>query len=145
VYLARDPAVAPHALLQNLKHNKVLHERVVLLALEVATTARVRPEDRVRLEALADDVYRVVARHGFTEDPNVPRVLEWLGDLGLVVDADDTTFFLGRETLLATKRPGMALWRERLFAVLARNARRATKFFCLPTERVVELGTEIEL
>ncbi|MDB4887633.1 MAG: transporter [Gemmatimonadetes bacterium] len=145
IYLARDSSIVPHALVQNLKHNKVLHERVVLLALAVASTARADDADRVRVEPLSDDVFRVVATHGFTEEPAVPAVLEQLRATGFAVDVADTTFFLGRETLLVTERPGMALWRERLFALLARNARRATKFFHLPTERVVELGAEIEL
>jgi KUP system potassium uptake protein len=145
VYLARDPLVAPHSLVQNVKHNKVIHERVVLLALSTATTARVEDAERVELSSLSDSIYRVVAQHGFTEDPDVPAVLDRLRGIGLDVDPAATTFFLGRETLLVTERPGMAMWRERLFAVLARNARRATKFFHLPPERVVELGAEIEL
>jgi len=145
VYLARDPVVTPHSLVQNLKHNKVLHERVVLLALIGTTTAHAKEDEQVEVTELAPRVFRVIARHGFVEDPEVPPILERTAALGLVIDPADTTFFLGRETLLATNRPGMALWRERLFAVLARNARRATKFFRLPSERVVELGTEIEL
>jgi KUP system potassium uptake protein len=145
LYLARDPTVAPFALVQNLKHNKVLHERVVILAMHTITTARVYDDHRVQVEHLADDVYRVVARHGFTEDPEVPPVLKRLATQGLEIDPTDTTFFLGRETLLATNRPGMAIWREKLFVFLARNARRATKYFRLPSDRVVELGAEIEL
>ena len=145
IYLARDPTIAPHALVQNLKHNKVLHERVVLLAMHTITTARVNTDHRVSVEPLASGVYRVIARHGFAEDPEVPPVLELLAQHGLVIDPADSTFFLGRETLIATKRPGMAIWREKLFVALSRNARRATKFFCLPSDRVVELGSEIEL
>ena len=145
IYLARDPAIAPHALLQNLKHNKVLHERVVLLALVTDAMARVPEEKRVRLERMSSNVFRVVASHGFAEDAEVPAVLGRLRGQGFVIESSDSTFFLGRETLLATNRPGMALWRERLFELMSRNARRATKFFRLPSERVVELGTEIEL
>jgi KUP system potassium uptake protein len=145
IYLARDPAVAPHALVQNLRHNRVLHERVLILAMLTESTARVPDEGRVQVEALQENMYRVIARHGFSEDPAVPAVLALLAVRGVEVDPQEATFFLGRETLLATNRPGMAIWRERLFALLARNARRATKFFCLPPERVVELGTEIEL
>jgi KUP system potassium uptake protein len=145
LYLARDPAIAPHALVQNLKHNKVLHERVVILAMHTIATARVSDDNRVHVEHLAGNVHRVVARHGFTEDPEVPPVLHQLASFGLEIDTADTTFFLGHETLLATNRPGMAIWREKLFAFLARNARRATKYFCLPSDRVVELGAEIEL
>jgi KUP system potassium uptake protein len=145
IYLARDPAITPHALLLNLKHNKVLHERVMLLALVTDQMARVPEEKRVRLERMSSNVCRVVASHGFAEDAEVPAVLERLRREDMAVDPKDATFFLGRETLLATNRPGMALWRERLFARMSRNARRATKFFKLPPERVVELGTEIEL
>jgi KUP system potassium uptake protein len=145
LYLARDPTVVPHALVQNLKHNKVLHERVVILAMHTITTARVAEDHRVEVEALSANLYRVIARHGFAEDPEVPPVLKRLAGKGLDIDPATTTFFLGRETLLATKRPGMAIWREKLFATLARNARRATKYFCLPSDRVVEFGAEIEL
>jgi KUP system potassium uptake protein len=134
IYLARDPTIAPLALVQNLKHNKVLHERVVLLAMHTITTARVDAENRVQVEHLAGGIYRVIARHGFAEDPEVPPVLKLLAQHGLAIDPAE-----------ATKRPGMAIWREKLFVMLSRNARRATKFFCLPTDRVVELGAEIEL
>ncbi len=145
VYLARDPAMVPHALVQNVKHNHVLHERVVLLALLTEGTARIDDAERVQMEPIGGNVFRVVARHGFAEDPTVPRVIEQLATVGFDIDAATSTFFLGRETLLVTNRPGMARWRESLFAVLARNARRATKFFCLPPERVVEMGAQIEL
>ena len=145
VFMARNPDAVPSALLQNLKHNKVLHERVVILALRTDTRAYVPEAERVRLEALAGDVHRVTAHFGFAEDPEVPLVLDRLREQGLVVNLDETTFFLGRETLLATDRPGMALWRERLFALLSRNALRATKFFRIPSSRVCELGTQVEL
>ena len=145
LYLARDPTIAPLALMQNLKHNKVVHERVVILAMHTITTARVPDDNRVTVEHLAANVHRVVARHGFAEDPEVLPVLKRLAEHGLEIDAAASTFFLGRETLRATKRPGMAIWREKLFVALSRNARRATKFFCLPSDRVVELGAEIEL
>jgi KUP system potassium uptake protein len=145
IYLARDPTIAPHALLQNLKHNRVLHERVILLALLTDGQARVPDEQRVRVERMASNVFRVVATHGFAEDVAVPAVLERLRKEDLVIDVEESTFFLGKETLIATNRPGMALWRERLFARMSRNARRATKFFRLPSDRVVELGAEIEL
>jgi KUP system potassium uptake protein len=145
VYLGRNPVGVPQALLHNLQHNKVLHERVVLMALRTEGMARVPDEARVTVERLGPEFYRVVAFHGFVEDPEVPAVLERLKREGLEIDPDGATFFLGRETLLATHRPGMALWRERLFALLSRNARRATAYFCLPPQRVCELGAEIEL
>jgi KUP system potassium uptake protein len=145
LYLARDPTVAPHPLVQNLQHNKVLHERVIILAMHTISTARVGDDNRVHVDALPNNVFRVIARHGFTEDPDVPSVLKRLAAQGLHIDPETTSFFLGRETLLATNRPGMAIWREKLFAALSRNARRATKYFCLPSHRVIELGAEIEL
>jgi KUP system potassium uptake protein len=145
IYLTRDPNLVPHALLINVTHNKVLHERIVFLAMFTETQAYVPEADRLRIEELAPNVYRVVARHGFAEDPEVPAVIHWCRQQGLDIDLSRTTFFVGRETLLATERPGMALWRERLFSVLSRNARRATRFFRIPPNRVVELGAEIEL
>jgi KUP system potassium uptake protein len=145
IYLVRDPAVVPHALLQNLKHNKVLHARVIMCAVLTQSEAYVSDERRVTVERLSDSMYRVVARIGFAEDPEMKLIIKRLRQEQLVIDLTETTFFLGRETLLATERPGMAIWREKLFAFLARNAQRATKFFRLPPERVCELGTEIEL
>jgi KUP system potassium uptake protein len=145
IYLARNTSAVPQALVENLRHNKVLHERVVLLGLRTEGTAYVPEEQRLHVEPLAPSVYRVVARFGFAEDPQIPPLFERLWQDGLEIDPAESTFFLGRETLLATNRPGMALWRERLFALLSRNARRATKVFRLPPNRVCELGSEIEL
>jgi KUP system potassium uptake protein len=145
VYLARDPKGVPPALLHNLHHNKVLHERVVFLAMHTDGRARVPEAERVAVDRLATGFYRVIARHGFAEDSEVPAVLDRLRRDGLDIPIEQATFFLGRETLLATQRPGMALWRERLFALLARNARRATHYFRIPPNRVCELGAEIEL
>jgi KUP system potassium uptake protein len=145
VYLTRDPTLVPHSLLLNLHHNKILHERIVFLAMFTETQAYVPAEHRVKIETLAPNVYRVSAYHGFAEDPEVPAVLERCRQAGLDIDSAQSTFFVGRETLLATERPGMAIWRERLYARLARNARRATRFFNIPPSRVVELGAEIEL
>jgi KUP system potassium uptake protein len=145
VYLTRVPTIVPHALLLNLTHNKVLHDRIVFLAMVTESMAYVSESDRVAIETLSPNVYRVTARHGFAEDPAVPAVLEHCRWKGLEIDPAQTTFFVGRETLLATERPGMAIWRERLFSRLARNARRATRFFKIPPNRVVELGAEIEL
>jgi KUP system potassium uptake protein len=99
----------------------------------------------VKVEQLSPNVHRVSANHGFAEEPEVPGVLERARQQGLEIDPAQTTFFVGRETLLATERPGMAIWRERLFSRLARNARRATRFYNIPPNRVVELGAEIEL
>jgi KUP system potassium uptake protein len=145
VYMARNAAMVPHALLQNLRHNGIIHERVIVLALLTEATARVPDAQRVELEEIAPGIHRVVGKFGFAEDPDVPCLLELLATAGLTVDPATSSFFLGRETLFATDRPGMAIWRERLFTVLARNARRATSYFRLPRERVCEIGAEIEL
>jgi len=97
------------------------------------------------IETLSPNVYRVTARHGFAEDPEILGVVQHCRAKGLDIDLATTTFFVGRETLLATDRPGMAIWRERLFARMARNARRATRYFRIPPNRVIEMGAEIEL
>jgi len=145
IYLARVPNVVPHALMLNVHHNKVVHERLVFLGITTDTRAYVADADRVQVEQLWPDIYRVSAKFGFAEDPEVPAVLELARRDGIQIDPASSTFFMGREILLATERPGMAIWRERLYARLARNARRATRYFKIPSNRVVELGAEIEL
>jgi KUP system potassium uptake protein len=145
VFLTSTPDRVPHALLHNLKHNKVLHERVVFLTIVVRDYPYVPDEERLEIEALGSDFHRMQAFYGFKDDPDVPRVLELAGRSGFVFDMMDTSFFLSRETLIATKVPGMALWRERLFASMSKNAVKASDFFGIPTNRVVELGTQVEL
>ncbi|HXH01733.1 MAG TPA: potassium transporter Kup [Candidatus Competibacteraceae bacterium] len=145
VFLTSSAQEVPHALLHNLKHNKVLHERVVLLTVETEDIPRVAEAERIAIEAIGHEFYRLTVRYGFFEDPNLPRELELCAAHGLSFDLADTTFFLGRETLIATRRPGMALWREKLFVTMSLNAQRAMDFFRLPTNRVVELGAQVEL
>ncbi|HEX2205567.1 MAG TPA: potassium transporter Kup [Longimicrobium sp.] len=135
----------PPALLHNLVHNKVLHERVVLLTVETEEIPVVDDDERVSFEEMGDGFYRVVVRYGFTEDPEIPRAFSLLAAKGLELKPMETSYFLGRETLIPSKRPGMAVWREQLFSVMSRNARTATSFFGLPPNRVVELGAQIEL
>jgi KUP system potassium uptake protein len=145
VFMFGNPDGVPPALLHNLKHNKVLHQTVVLLRVDTEEAPHVDGGERVTVEELGHGFYRMVMHYGFMEDPDVPRVLREVKHPGLKLPPMDTTFFLGRETLIASKRPGMALWREKLFAVMSRNARTATSFFGLPPNRVVELGAQIEL
>jgi KUP system potassium uptake protein len=145
VFLTRSPEGIPHTLLHNLKHNKVLHQRVVLLSLMVEDVARVPDMDRLEIEQFADGFYRVVARFGFVEDTEVPHVLKLCEEHNLHFDMMDTTFFLGRETLLPSAKPGMAMWREHLFSWMWKNASRAMDFLRLPPNRVVELGTQVEI
>jgi KUP system potassium uptake protein len=145
VFMFGNPTGVPPALLHNLKHNQVLHETVVLLRVDTEETPAVDPARRVAVEDLGHGFFRMVMRYGFMEDPDVPGVLAEVKHCGLELRPMRTTYFLGRETLIASKRPGMAVWREQLFAVMSRNARTATSFFGLPPNRVVELGAQIEL
>jgi KUP system potassium uptake protein len=145
VFMYSSTTRTPPALLHNLKHNKVLHERLVFLGIRTEEVPVVLPEERARVEALGRGMWQVVLRYGFMEDADVPAALRAIEHDGLEFKPLDTTYFLGRETLIAKKRPGMALWRERLFTVMARNARPATAFFRLPPNRVVELGAQVEL
>jgi KUP system potassium uptake protein len=145
IFLTRTPEGIPHTLLHNLKHNKVLHKRVVLLSLVVEDVARVPDEDRVEVVEFGQGFFRVVAKFGFVEDTEVPHVLGLCKVQALDFDMMDTTFFLGRETLLPSKKPGMAMWREHLFSWMWKNATRAMDFLRLPPNRVVELGTQVEI
>jgi KUP system potassium uptake protein len=145
VFLTRSPEGIPPSLLHNLKHNHVLHERVVLLTILSEPTPHVRERNRIEASALGDGLFRVVLHFGFMDDPVIPPVLARASAPGLEICPPDTTYFLGRETIFATRKPGMAMWRERLFAFMARNARSATLFFGLPPGRVVEMGAQIEI
>ncbi|MBX5484384.1 MAG: potassium transporter Kup [Myxococcaceae bacterium] len=145
VFMTSNPEGTPPALMHNLKHNKVLHQRVVLLTISTAEVPHIREEERVELEALEHGLYRVIARYGFMETPDVPELLALLRKKGLELRMMDTTFFLGRESLIPSKKPGMALWREALFSWMSRNAQPATHYFNLPPNRVVELGAQVEL
>jgi KUP system potassium uptake protein len=145
IFMAGNPQGTPLALLHNLKHNKVLHERIILLTLVTLEAPHVAPGERIQVEPLTEGFWRVIVQVGFMEKPDVPSILELCGTHGLPIKLEDTTFFLSRETIRATKLPGMAVWRERLFAFLSRNAQSATTFFNLPANRVVELGMQVEL
>jgi KUP system potassium uptake protein len=145
VFLASTANRVPHALLHNLKHNKVLHERVVFLTIVTRDIPRVPSPDRVEIHDLGCSFWQIEAYFGFTEDPEVPAMLEACGLAGFEFDMMDTSFFVSRETLIATVAPGMALWRERLFVSMSRNAVKATDFFRVPPNRVVELGSQVEL
>ena len=145
VYMASNPSGMPSALVHNVDHNKVLHERVIILTLSTHEVPYVPFKERLRMTDLGQDFYRVVGRYGFAQDPDVPALLRRCQTNGDPIDLEDTTFFLGRETLIATKQGGMATWRERLFAFMTRNARTATDFFHIPADRVVEMGAQIEI
>jgi KUP system potassium uptake protein len=143
VFLTATREGVPHALLHNLSHNKVLHERVILLTVRAEDIPHVPDSERTDIEPLGHEFYRVTVYYGFKDEPDLPRALELTK--GLDFSLMETSFFLSRQTLVPTQAQGMALWREKLFAAMSRNAASATAFFKIPTNRVVELGTRIEL
>jgi KUP system potassium uptake protein len=145
VFMTAQPRGTPAALAHNLRHNKVMHEHVVILSVTTAPIPHVSGDDQVVLENLGHGVFMMRLVYGFMQDPNVPDALRAAQARGLTIDADDVTYFLGRETILVTNRRGMAIWREKLFVLMTRNAVRATAFFRLPPERVVELGVQVEI
>ncbi len=145
VFMTAQPSGTPPALAHNVHYNKVLHEHVVVLTARTEPMPFVSEQSRVSVETLGQGLYYVTVRYGFMEDPNIPEALAAASRLGVPIDADDVTYFLGRETLIVTSDRGMAEWREKLFVVMARNAVRATAFFRLPPERVVELGVQVEM
>jgi KUP system potassium uptake protein len=146
VFLTASQEGVPHALLHNLNHNKVLHERVVLLTVRSEDIPHVGDEQRVELEPLGHDFFRLTVHYGFKDEPDLPAALALAAaKYGIELNMMETSFFLSRQTLVPTRADGMALWREKLFAMMSRNASSATVFFKIPTNRVVELGTRIEL
>jgi len=145
VFLSASPEGAPPALLHNLKHNKVLHERIVILTVKIMGRPVVDQSDCVHVTELANNFFRIVLRYGFMQDIDIPAALATSHRCGPPFKLMETSFFLGRQTLIASERPGMALWREKVFAWMMRNAESAMEFFKLPPNRVVELGSQLEI
>ena len=146
IFLTADSGVVPHALLHNLKHNKVLHERNVFLTVETLSKPYAPAGKRLQIEPIGEEFYRVLIRFGFMETPDVPLALMRSCDQGGVhFDPMDTTYFASRETVVATRYGGMPIWRDRLFAFMHRNAAPATGFFHIPGNRLVELGAQVEI
>jgi len=145
IFMNSGASGTPSALLHNIKHNKVLHERVVVLTVQIAGVPYVDPAERFSIVELGDGFYRVVLNYGFMEETDVPAALKEVAKCGAPFEMMQTSFFLSRQTLIASKRPGMALWRERLFAWMMRNSATPMEFFRLPTNRVVELGSQVEI
>ena len=145
IFLAGNPEGTPVALMHSLKHNKTLHERVILLTVLIEEVPYVEKERRVEVKDLGNSFYRVIGRYGFMEEPRVPDLLALCKAHGLKIREMESTFYLSRETVIASQRPGLARWRKHLFALMARNAQSATAYFRLPPNRVVELGMQIEI
>jgi len=146
VFLTTNGSVVPHALMHNLKHNKVLHERNVFLTVETLQVPYAPVERRLKVEQIGEDFHRVLVRFGFMETPDVPLALMRASDAGgMDIDPMDTTYFASRETIVASARRGMPIWRDKLFAFMHRNAAPATGFFRIPGNRLVELGSQVEI
>jgi KUP system potassium uptake protein len=145
VFMTTAPDGIPHALLHNLKHNKVLHERVMLLTVRIEDVPYVEEKKRFELTSLGAGFFRLIIRYGFMQETDVPAALVKVESCGPEFKMMDTSFFLARQTLLTSDRPGMAIWREKLFAWMLRNAESAMEFFKLPPNRVVELGSQVEI
>jgi KUP system potassium uptake protein len=145
VFMYGNPTGTPPALLHSLKHYKVLHERTVFLSVVTEEVPHLDEAERVEVTELGHGFYRIAARYGFMEEPDVPAALSRVRVEGLDLSPGRTSYFLGRETLIASNERGMVRWREKLFAIMSRNARPATAFFGLPPNRVVELGAQIRL
>ena len=145
VFLASSAEGIPHALLHNLKHNHVLHERVAILTVTTKGVPHVAPDDRCLVEPLGHGFFRIVLRYGFMDEVDIPSALQAEGGAGGPFRPAETSYFIARETLIAARQPGMAVWRERLFAWMVRNAESAMQFFRLPPNRVIELGSQVEI
>jgi KUP system potassium uptake protein len=145
VFLTGQPDFVPGALLHNLKHNKVLHEKVLFVTVSTLDEPEAGEARRSAVEELAPGVHRVMLRYGFMESPNVPRALAELHDSGVHYDPMQVSYFLGRETVVRAIAPKLSLWRLWLFLLMARNAVPATEFFRIPSDRVVELGVRVAI
>ncbi len=145
VFMASAASGVPSALLHNIKHNKVLHERVIVLTVAIQDVPYVDPAERATSKKFGEGFYRLTLRYGFLEETDVPAALKQVTVCGEPFEMLKTSFFLSRQTLIASSKPGMAIWREKLFAWMLRNAASAMEFFRLPTNRVVELGSQVEI
>lgn len=145
IFMVTNPHGVPPALLHNMKHNKVIHERVVVLTAQIEEVPFTAPENRCELTDLGDGFFRLILHFGFMQETNIPEALKYVDNCGLPFDMMDTSFFLSRQTLLISDKPKMPIWREAIFAWMLRNAARPMEFFRLPSNRVVELGSQVEI
>ena len=143
LFMTPNPDGVPHAMLHNLKHNKVLHEKVVILTVKFLDIPHTNLDERVSVEALPYHFYRVTVKYGFKDEPDLPRDLTLCVKYGLDIDAMDTSYFIGKESLIASHKSGMAYWRKKVFIGLFRTAETITNQFKLPPNRVVELGSQL--
>ena len=145
LFMTPNPEGVPHAMLHNLKHNKVLHEKVVILTVRFSDYPHTNSAERVTVEALPFEFYRVTINYGFKDEPDLPRDLVLCNKYGLIFDTMDTSFFIGKEILIASEKSGMAYWRKKIFIGMFRSAETITNQFKLPPNRVVELGSQVKI
>jgi KUP system potassium uptake protein len=145
VFLSSSADVVPAALLHNLKHNQVLHERVLILTVKIEEVPHVAAANRIEVHDVGQGFYRVILHYGFMQEVDIPRDLAFIKTCGEPFNMMSTSFFLGRQKLIAAKHPEMALWREKLFAWMLKSSESAMEFFKLPTNRVVELGSQLQI
>ncbi len=145
IFLTSSKDAVPHAMLHNLKHNKILHERIIILNVRFHDVPYVADSDRLEIETFMPWLFKICVNYGFKDQTDIPRALELCAEKGIPIEIMDTSFFLSREKLISTERPGMARWREKLFIWLSLNAGTAASYFNIPTNRVIELGAQVEL
>lgn len=145
IFMTSNVDSTPPALLHNLKHNRILHEQMVLLTITTTDEPYVRSRERTKVETLAPNFYRIIASYGFMQTPSIFEILDSAKKQGFSYVFEEITFFLGRETILPSHHPGMMIWRERLFAFMLRNAQRATAFYQIPPDQVIEVGIQVEI
>lgn len=145
IFMTGDPEGTPLALIHNVKHNKCLHEKNALLTVTSCEEAHVDKSERIDIKTVRKDFYRVIAKYGFMETPDIHDILRICKEKGVVLNLIDITFFVGRETLLASDHPGMAIWREHLFSFMSKNAERATAYFNIPNDQVIEVGIQVKI
>jgi KUP system potassium uptake protein len=145
IFLRGESDGVPHALLHNLSHNKVLHERVVFLTVHIMEEPYVAQKEQAKVTALGHNCYQVNVSYGFKDEPNIPAVLDQCSELGLTFEMMETSFFIARQTIISTPGAGMQPWREHLYVAMSRNARGAADYYQVPPNRVIELGTQVEI
>jgi KUP system potassium uptake protein len=145
VFFRAEGDGVPHAMLHNLMHNRILHGRTIFLTIHNEDIPRVRPEQRLSVTDLGHDCYQIDLRYGFVEDRDIPAALDACAASGLSFEPMQTSYFIARQNVIPTVGSGMAMWREALFATMSRNARDAADYYRIPANRVVELGTQVEI
>ena len=145
IFLTSDPEVAPSSLMHNLKHNKVLHERIIIMSVKTTDAPRVAPVNRYKIEQMSDSFTAITLSYGYMEIPRMPAALATLRKTGLKFDIMTTSFFLGRRTLKVSNHSFMPKWQDHLFIALSKQAATATDFFSIPSDRVVELGAQVSV